>query len=290
MTERWEESFDTWKPRAGAPEGDTGTDVDREELLRLARELAGQRNVEQEQARRELEQLKESLRERAQAVAERERELLALQKRLEKGKAPKTKAKAMPEHPDSDTITARERAAFERLREVEAREARLRARSAELATEAEKLAALQAELEESQSDRELAAAERERLEERLEDARRTEKELASIRVELDRQRQSVEARERRVRAMAAGAGDPGPDPYEEREEELRRLESRLEVRERELALLRQGLDAQRIELRDRERTVHRREVADVRQSFEPPLTPPSFADGLAAFVRSRGRK
>jgi hypothetical protein len=288
MTERWEESFDTWKPRGDAPEGDTGTDVDREELLRLARELAGQRNAEQEQVRRELEQLKQSLRERSEAVAERERELLALQKRLEKGKAPRTKAK--PEHPDSETIAARERAAFERLREVEAREARLRAQSAELATEAEKLAALQAELQESQSDRELAAAERDRLEERLEDARRTEKELASIRVELERQRQSVEARERRVRAMAAGAGDPGPDPYDEREEELRRLESRLEVRERELALLRQGLDAQRIELRERERTLHRREAADVRQTFEPPLTPPSFADGLAAFVRSRSRR
>ena len=288
MTERWEESFDTWKPRGDAPEGDTGTDVDREELLRLARELAGQRNAEQEQVRRELEQLKQSLRERSEAVAERERELLALQKRLEKGKAPRTKAN--PEHPDSETIAARERAAFERLREVEAREARLRAQSAELATEAEKLAALQAELQESQSDRELAAAERDRLEERLEDARRTEKELASIRVELERQRQSVEARERRVRAMAAGAGDPGPDPYDEREEELRRLESRLEVRERELALLRQGLDAQRIELRERERTLHRREAADVRQTFEPPLTPPSFADGLAAFVRSRSRR
>jgi hypothetical protein len=289
MTERWEESFDTWKPRAGAPEGETDTDVDREELLRLARELAVQRNAEQDRARRELEQLKESLRERAEAVAERERELLALQKRLEKGKAPMTKA--TPEHPDSETITARERAAFERLREVEAREARLRAQSAELATEAEKLAALQAELEESQSDRELAAAERDRLEERLEDARRTEKELASIRVELDRQRQSVMARERRVRAIAAGEDDPGgPDPYAEREEELRRLEERIEVRERELALQRQGLDAQRIELRDRERTMHRREAADVRQSFEPPLTPPSFAEGLAAFVRTRGRR
>jgi hypothetical protein len=71
---------------------------------------------------------------------------------------------------------------------------------------------------------------------------------------------------------------------------LRRLEARLEARERELALLRQGLDAQRIELRDRERTLRRREAADVRQTFEPPLTPPSFAEGLASFVSSRGRR
>jgi hypothetical protein len=287
MSEPWEEAFDTWKPGADAPD-DIGTDVDREELLRLARELAAQRNAEHEQARRELEQLKESLRERAEAVAEREREVLALQKRLEKGKAPKAKAK--PELPDPETIVARERAAYERLHDVEAREARLRTQSAQLEAEATKLAALQAELRESQGDLELAAAERERLEERLEQTRRTEKELASIRVELERQRQSVAARERRVRALAAGEADPGgPDPYDEREEELRRLEERLEVRERELALQRQGLDAQRIELRERERTQRRREVADVRQTFEPPLTPPSFADGLAAFVRSRKR-
>ena len=289
MSERWEESFDTWKPRADAPEGDTGTDVEREELLRLARELASQRDAEQAQARRELEQLKEALRERAEAVAARERELVTLQKRLDKGKAPKTKAG--PEHPDSETIAARERAAFERLREVEARESQLRARSAQLSAEAEKLAALRAELRESQGDRELAAAERDRLEERLEETRRAERELATIRVELERKRRSVEARERRLRAIAAGEADPGgPDPYEEREDELRGLESRLEVRERELALLRQGLDAQRIELRERERTLHRREVADVRQTFEPPLTPPSFAEGLAAFVRSSGRR
>ena len=287
MTERWEESFDTWTPRADAPD-DTGTDIDREELLRLARELAAQRNVEQEQARRELEQLKESLRERAEAVAERERELLALQKRLEKGKAPKTKVK--PELPDLETLTARERAAFERLHEVEAREAALRSQSAQLAAKAESLATLEAELLESRSDRDLAAAERERLEERVEDARRAEKELATIRVELERQRESVEARERRARAIAAGSGEAGADPYEEREQELRRLEARLEVRERELAVLRQGLDAQRIELRERERALRRNEVADVRQTFEPPLAPPSFADGLSAFVRSRGRR
>src|SRR6266540_1713776 len=74
----WEEGFDAWTPRpqSGAGETtDTGTDLDREELLRLARELAGRRHAEQEQARVELEELKRSLRERAEAVAAREREL-----------------------------------------------------------------------------------------------------------------------------------------------------------------------------------------------------------------------
>ena len=52
MSEPWEDGFDSWTPRAEAAAGtDTDTDVDRAELLRLARELATQRNAEQGQAR-----------------------------------------------------------------------------------------------------------------------------------------------------------------------------------------------------------------------------------------------
>src|SRR5205823_2594791 len=81
----WEEGFDGWTPRPESTAGagaDTGTDLDREELLRLARELAARRHGEQEQARVELEELKRVLRERAEAVAARERELEQLQQRL----------------------------------------------------------------------------------------------------------------------------------------------------------------------------------------------------------------
>jgi hypothetical protein len=53
--------------------------------------------------------------------------------------------------------------------------------------------------------------------------------------------------------------------------------------------MRQGLDAERNTLRDRERALRRREVAEARQSFETPLAPPSFSEGLAAFVRERER-
>ena len=56
------------------------------------------------------------------------------------------------------------------------------------------------------------------------------------------------------------------------------------------ALVRQGLDAQRNELRERERSVRRRDLAEARQTYEPPLAPPSFSEGLAAFVSSRGRR
>jgi septal ring factor EnvC (AmiA/AmiB activator) len=141
MSEPWEDGFDTWTPRAGAAgETDTDTDIDRVELLRLARELAAQRNVEQEQSRRELEALKESLRERASAVAERERELTELQKQLEKGKP--LKASKPQSSPDTEALAARERAALERLQAVEARERELQARAAELAAESEQLDAI----------------------------------------------------------------------------------------------------------------------------------------------------
>src|SRR5881397_3559519 len=75
----WEEGFDVWTPPAAQAPGeatDTGTDLNRDELLRLARELAGRRHAEQEHARTQL-------RERAAAVAVRERELEELQRRLE---------------------------------------------------------------------------------------------------------------------------------------------------------------------------------------------------------------
>jgi hypothetical protein len=114
VSDRWEDGFDTWSPRdlpPAQPGEDTGADVDRDELMRLARELAAQRHAEQQHSRHELEQLKESLRERAAAVAERERELAKLQKQLE-GRKPR-RQQAPPA--DREALAARERAALERL-------------------------------------------------------------------------------------------------------------------------------------------------------------------------------
>src|SRR3954452_12799731 len=85
--DRWEEVFDSWTPRrSAAPSDDTGVDLDRAALLRLARELAEKRRGLDRRADTELEQLKQSLRERAEAIAARERELADLQKRLAGGK------------------------------------------------------------------------------------------------------------------------------------------------------------------------------------------------------------
>jgi hypothetical protein len=119
-----------------------------------------------------------------------------------------------------------------------------------------------------------------------------EKELAAVRVALEQDRDRLEARAREVEAreQALGEREDEPDPYVERENELRRLEAKLDTRERELVLARQGLDAERNDLRDRERALRRREVVEVRQSFDVPLAPPSFGEGLAAFVSSRPRR
>jgi hypothetical protein len=79
--DRWEEGFDAWTPSAEAVDG--GTNRDRQELLRLARDLAAARRDELEPSLVELEPLKRTLREAAEAVAAQGRELGELQRRLE---------------------------------------------------------------------------------------------------------------------------------------------------------------------------------------------------------------
>jgi DNA repair exonuclease SbcCD ATPase subunit len=287
---------------------DTGVDLDREALLRLARELAEKRHSEQQHAGAELERLKQSLRERAEAIAERERELVELQARLGEGKPRKQK---QPETVDTDALVARERAALDRAQTLEARERELQARAAQLESQAAQieqrelelateLALAQSHVNDSLSERELANAERAKLEERAEEARRVEKELAARRIELEQERERLETRAREVEARTraleeipaepAEPAEPAAEPFEQRESELRRLETTLEARERELALVRQGLDAERNALLGRERALRRREVADVRQSFDAPLVAPSFSEGLAAFVSWRSSK
>jgi chromosome segregation ATPase len=301
--DRWEEGFDSWTPRrGGAGADDTGVDLDREALLRLARELAERRHSEQEHAGAELERLKQSLRERAEAIAARERELAELQKRLGAGKPRK---KERPEATNVEALVARERAALERAQRLETRERELQARAADLEAHVEQieqrerelateLAQAQSQLNDSLSERELASAERAKLEERAEEARRVEKELAARRLELEQERERLELRARQVEARTRGlevvALEPEETPtgpHAQRASELRRLEATLAARERELALVRQGLDAERNDLLERERALRRREAADVRQSFDAPLVAPSFSEGLAAFVSSR---
>lgn len=257
-------------------------------MLRLARELAERRNAGEAEARAEVEALKRSLRERAEAIAAREKELAELQRRLEGRRPPKAKKSAGP---DPESLVARERATLERGQALDAREKELRRRQAKLEAESRRvvererllaaaIATAEARRGESEAERELASAERRRLEEREQEARRIEGELASRRLELE----------------ALGGSAPAPaspsrgEPVDRHELELRRLEARIETRERELALMRQGIDSERNALLERERSLRRREAADIRQSFEAGLEPPSFSEGLAAFVRDRSRR
>ena len=119
MTDSWEDGFDSWTPRRqeGSPD-DTGVDLDREALLRLARELAEKRRTGREQPDEELEELKQSLRERAEAVAQRERELAELQRRLGNAKASKQKQEASS---GTEALVARERAGLERAQALQQR-------------------------------------------------------------------------------------------------------------------------------------------------------------------------
>lgn len=291
MGDKWEDGFDSWTPRdQGNGADDTGTDLDREALLKLARELAARRQAERTDSDGELERLKQTLRERAEAIAARERELEAFERRAGRGK--KERREAAPDA--AAAVAARERAALERARTLDARERELKQRFAQLEREfddlgrreealEEELARARAEVRESRSERELAHAERAQLDRRAEEARRVERELA--------------ARRRELEALIAGGGvvrfdhaaqftgEPG-----DQERTLRELEAKLDVRERELALVRQGLDAERNALLERERELRRRELAELRQSFGTPLAPPGFAEGLAAFVSSRRRR
>ena len=290
MDDRWEHGFDSWTPRGSGDPADTDTDLDREALLKLARELAARRQAERTDKDGELERLKQTLRERAEAIAARERELEALERRAGKG-AKKERRDTAPDA--AAAVAARERAALERARALDGRERELKQRFAQLEREfdelgrreealEEQLARARAQVRESRSERELASAERAQLELRAEEARRVEKELA--------------ARRRDIEALMAGggvvrleravhSGEPG-----EQERALRELEAKLDTRERELALVRQGLDAERNALLEREREVRRRELAELRQSFGTPLAPPGFTEGLAAFVSSRRRR
>jgi hypothetical protein len=307
MSDRWEEGFDTWTPRAEPAGGDdTDTDLDRAELLRLARELAASRRVDPGAGHDELEELKQSLRERAAAVAARERELELLQRKVESGHASVRDRFRRPPPPavDEEAIVARERAALERAQALDARTRELEARAATVEAEAARLAEREAELEaelaaaqarlaETEAERELAERERERLEERDKAAHDVERSLATARIALEQERERLEARERELTAQVrtlqnrvAAEPEPQLDP---RLETLEAQEAKLAARERELLLLRQGIDAERNALLERERALRRRELAEVRESFTPPLAPPSFSEGLAALAHRKKR-
>ena len=147
--DRWEDAFDRWTPRPdGGRDGDTeedGADAEREALHRLARELAEKRRATGVSSDAELEELKRSLRERAEAVSTRERELAELQRRLERTARKRGRgAAAAIAAAEAEALAARERSSFERARELERASADIDARKARLAEQELELDALRA--------------------------------------------------------------------------------------------------------------------------------------------------
>lgn len=137
-----------------------------------------------------VEEMKRELRERAQHVAERERELDELRARLERELARAEPAWPLPGKQELD----------ERERWIEQREREL----------AQAVAATQRKEQEASTELALAQAERERLDERERDIHKVERELAGLRIQL--------AHERSLLGIAAEPEPiPPPEPLPERE-------------------------------------------------------------------------
>ena len=321
----WEEGFDSWTPSRPDSRDETGTDLDREELLRLARELAERRQTPQAHGDAELEQLKQSLRERAEAIAARERELAELQRRLERpagvrGRLEARRRARRPRHRGARRARARRARARPGARGARARARagsagrRARSRGRALAERERELAgelkAVEATLGEprrsASSQRPSASGSRSATAQRT----TVEKELAAARIELEAERQELDAR--RASSRPSGSARAQPAALEtprrasripasrarsrralaavELRERLADRESKLEASERELALVREDLDAERNALLERERaTAPPRGRRGARSRFDAPFAPPSFSEGLAAFARSRPR-
>jgi hypothetical protein len=175
--------------------------LDLDELRRLARDLASRRDSGHAEAQDEIEAMKASLRERAEAIAARERQLAELEHRA-----------------GADGLSA-------------------------------ELEAAQRVTAEAEAERSLAAAEREHLDEREQQIRTVEKELAARRMQLEA-----------IRSAAAPARRPAAS-----------------ARQREL-------DAREAALDEREAALEEREAALRGDTMSMP-SPLGFAEGLAALAR-----
>jgi hypothetical protein len=233
----WDESFDTWSGE------DALADISRDRLLKLARELARQRDAERAAAQAEIAELKQALRERAQLVAERERALDDRERRLEQR-----------EQAGADNARGQLRRVGRRPRRDDAERAQeLEAQARELAQRAAAVTALERELARLQVDleREAAAAPRRR---RLGRGAPPEPPVdpivAARERELASQLAAVRAREREVsRALAEREAEVAARTraLDEREEALRAQAGALDERASELVARAAAVDEHRVE-------------------------------------------
>jgi DNA repair exonuclease SbcCD ATPase subunit len=295
---------DSWESIGWAQQDD----LDREQVLQLARRLAAQRERQRTEDLVQLEDLKRSLRERAADVARRELEVEQRTRELEERVAPRRTLRfRRAEKPavDEDRAYAEELLA-RREAEVEERAQALDARERELQEREAALLARHLELEEAEPA--LAAREQRvnelepKLAELDEREREADKRLASLedaearQRELDERARILAEREAEVnaRAQRTAATEEKSSVHERRvaelEAQLAAREQELGGREAEVLRLQAGLAAQQESIRRRERSVEDAERALARETVAPDMAHVSFSEGLDALTGWRPRR
>src|SRR5205085_3656489 len=312
MTDSWED--DAW-------EADDGPD--RDDVLRLARQLAEQRARQRVHDLAELDELKRTLRERAAEVASREAEVERAWAEIHEREGDPENARRRilrlrRERPtDEDVQGAAAEALATREAALEQRAAGLAARERELANKRERIATERGDLERLHADAsrtsdELAAraseavtadqelaGERERLAALQADLQERERAVAQVEENSKTQREGDNQardsepfqRETEPRALAARlAAREAAAPLKrnaelaQRETELRTLETRLAEREADVLRMQTALAAREEELRRRERELDDAQRLSERAAAIPLEPYLSFSEGLESLA------
>ena len=312
MTDSWED--DAW-------EADDGPD--RDDVLRLARQLAEQRARQRVHDLAELDELKRTLRERAAEVASREAEVERAWAEIHEREGDPENARRRilrlrRERPtDGDVQGVAAEALATREAALEQRAAGLAARERELANERERIATERGDLERLHADAsrtsdELAAraseaetadqelaGERERLAALQADLQERERAVAQVEENSKTQREGDNQardsepfqRETEPRALAARlAAREAAAPLKrnaelaQRETELRTLETRLAEREADVLRMQTALAAREEELRRRERELDDAQRLSERAAAIPLEPYLSFSEGLESLA------
>ena len=312
MTDSWED--DAW-------EADDGPD--RDDVLRLARQLAEQRARQRVHDLAELDELKRTLRERAAEVASREAEVERAWAEIHEREGDPENARRRilrlrRERPtDEDVQGVAAEALATREAALEQRAAGVAARERELANERERIATERGDLERLHADAsrtsdELAAraseavtadqelaGERERLAALQADLQERERAVAQVEENSKTQREGDNQardsepfqRETEPRALAARlAAREAAAPLKrnaelaQRETELRTLETRLAEREADVLRMQTALAAREEELRRRERELDDAQRLSERAAAIPLEPYLSFSEGLESLA------
>ena len=245
MTESWED--DAW-------EADDGPD--RDDVLRLARQLAEQRARQRVHDLAELDELKRTLRERAAEVASREAEVERAWAEIHEREGDPENARRRilrlrRERPtDEDVQGVAAEALATREAALEQRAAGLAARERELANERERIATERRDLERLHAD---ASRTSDELAARASEAETADQELAgererlaALQVDLQERERAVAQVEENSKAQREGDNEARDSEPIQRETGLGALAARLAAREEKLRLRERQLDDARL--------------------------------------------